>query len=439
MPKTCVLILLDGLGDRSHPELDHKTPLQAAHTPCLDRLAAMGGTGLYHAAKFGQPLPSENAHFTMFGNKKKEFPGRGPLEAIGADVPLGKDDVAMLAHFTSVLPTLHNELILKYDRICGTPAEIDGFYHVLENFEKDGIRIDLHKTGGLFSVLTMRGDVSPHITDSNPMVDRRFLSEIKPLDSFRDDPATIRTAEVLTAYLRWAYHQLSNEPQNKLRVKQKLPMINGLVTQRAGQLMPCVSMRDRYGLHGLVIASGVMYKGLAQYIGMSFHKAGDTRDPGHDLARRIEHAAGCVDEFDFIHVHTKAPDQAAHTKKPKAKVKAIESLDKGLNESIDSLINNDDVLLVVTADHSTPSCGTLIHSGEPVPLMFVGGGVRRDTVQQFDEVSVAGGALGSMRGDEIMYMILNYLDRARLVGIHDTPMKQEFWPGDYNPFILEPK
>ena len=333
MPKTCVLILLDGLGDRSHPELDHKTPLQAAHTPCLDRLAAMGGTGLYHAAKFGQPLPSENAHFTMFGNKKKEFPGRGPLEAIGADVPLGKDDVAMLAHFTSVLPTLHNELILKYDRICGTPAEIDGFYHVLENFEKDGIRIDLHKTGGLFSVLTMRGDVSPHITDSNPMVDRRFLSEIKPLDSFRDDPATIRTAEVLTAYLRWAYHQLSNEPQNKLRVKQKLPMINGLVTQRAGQLMPCVSMRDRYGLHGLVIASGVMYKGLAQYIGMSFHKAGDTRDPGHDLARRIEHAAGCVDEFDFIHVHTKAPDQAAHTKKPKAKVKAIESLDKEIGRA----------------------------------------------------------------------------------------------------------
>lgn len=439
MPKTCILILLDGLGDRSHSELGHKTPLQAAHTPSLDRLAAMGGTGLYHATKFGQPLPSENAHFAIFGNKKKEFPGRGPLEALGADVSLGPDDVAMLAHFTSLLPTLHNELILKYDRICGTPSEIDGLYSVLGNFTKDGISIDLHKTDGMFSVLTMRGDVSPHITDSNPMVDGRFVSEIKPLNSFKDDPAAIRTAEVLTDYLRWAYHQLSSEPQNKLRMKQQLPTINGLVTQRAGQLKPCVSMRDRYGLHGLIIASGVMYKGLSQYIGMNFHKARDTRDPGHDLARRIEHAAGCVDEFDFIHVHTKAPDQAAHTKSPTAKVKAIESLDKGLAESIDSLIDNDDVLLVVTADHSTPSCGTLIHSGEPVPVMFVGNGVRRDAVQQFDEISVAGGALGSMRGDEIMYMILNYLDKARLIGIHDTPMKQEFWPGDYEPFLIDPK
>jgi 2,3-bisphosphoglycerate-independent phosphoglycerate mutase len=196
-------------------------------------------------------------------------------------------------------------------------------------------------------------------------------------------------------------------------------------------------MRDRYGLHGLIIASGVMYKGLAQYLGMSFHKAKDTRDPGHDIARRIEHAADLVNDFDFIHVHTKAPDQAAHTKNPKAKVKAIESLDRGLTESIDSLLNNDDVLLAITADHSTPSCGTMIHSGEPVPLMFVGGGVRRDNVKSFDEISVAGGSLGSMRGDEMMYMILNYLDKARLIGIHDTPMKQEFWPGDYNPLLIE--
>jgi len=437
VPKTCILVLLDGLGDRSHPELDHQTPLQVANTPCLDRLATLGGTGLYHAAKFGQPLPSENAHFAMFGSSKEEFPGRGPLEALGADVPLGNDDVAMLAHFTSVLPTLEDELVLKYDRICGTPAEIDGLYSVLEGFEKNGITIELHETGGMFSVLTMRGDVSPHITDSNPMVDGRFISEIRPLAAYRDDPATIRTAEALTEYLRWAYQQLSNESQNKLRKKQKLPTINGLVTQRAGRLKPRVFMRDRYGLSGLLIASGVMYKGLAQYVGMGFHKVKDTRDPGNDLAQRIEHAANSIDDYDYIHVHTKAPDQAAHTKNPKAKIKAIESLDRGLAESIEPLLANDDVLLAVTADHSTPSCGTMIHSGEPVPIMFVGNGVRRDNVKQFDEISVAGGALGSLRGDEIMHMILNYLDRARLAGIHDSPMAQEFWPGDYEPFTIE--
>lgn len=438
MPDTCILILLDGLGDRAHAQFNHQTPLQAAHTPCLDRLASLGSTGLYHAGKLGRPLPSENAHFAMFGNPKSEFPGRGPLEALGAEVELGENDVAMLAHFTSVLETLERQLTLKYDRICGTPDEIDALYTAVDNYERDGIAIRLHKTGGMFSVLTMSGEVSPHITDSNPMVDGRFISEIRPLSSHRNDPVTLHTAEVLTEYLRWAYRRLSEVEQNKLRVKQKLPPMNGLVTQRAGRLCDRVHMRDRYGLRGLSMASGFMYKGLASFLGMDFHQVRDTRDPGRDMAERLDLAAAHVGAYDFIHVHTKAPDRAGHTKNPKAKIKAIEALDRGIAESIEPLLENEDVLLVITADHSTASCGTLIHSGEPVPAMFVGDGVRRDNVTQFDEINVAGGALSCMRGDEMIHMILNYLDRARLGGIHDSPYPQQFWPGDYDPFTVVP-
>ena len=65
MAKKCILILLDGLGDRAYEELNYLTPLQAAKTPTLDRLAAGGANGLYHAAMLGQALPSENAHFPV--------------------------------------------------------------------------------------------------------------------------------------------------------------------------------------------------------------------------------------------------------------------------------------------------------------------------------------------------------------------------------------
>lgn len=437
MPKKCVLILLDGLGDRALADLDHQTPLQAAQTPCLDQLASLGSTGLYHADKIGRPLPSENAHFALFGYPKNEFPGRGPLEALGTDVPLGENDVAMLAHFTSMLQTLEGELILRYDRICGTPEEIDALYSTVANFEQDGIRINLHQTGGMFSVLTMHGDVSPYITDSNPMVEGRMISAILPLASHANDSATIRTARVLTNYLRQAHTHLSRAKVNETRSRQKLPAINGLVTQRAGRLCPRTPMGERYGLRALSIASGVMYKGMAKFLGMDFHHMKDTRDPGLDLTKRIEFATNALDKYDFIHVHTKAPDHAAHTKRPYAKVKAIESLDQGLAESIRPLLYDDNVLLVVTADHSTPSGGSLIHSGEPVPLMFVGDNVRRDTVDRFDEIHVAAGALSSMRGDELMHMILNYTDRARLAGIHDCPQAREFWPGDYRPFTMK--
>ena len=72
-----------------------------------------------------------------------------------------------------------------------------------------------------------------------------------------------------------------------------------------------------------------------------------------------------------------------------------------------------------------------------MPLTFFGQGVRRDKVSRFDEVSAAGGALGTVRGRELMYLLLNHLDRAKLQGIMDTPVDQPYWPGHYQPFRLK--
>jgi 2,3-bisphosphoglycerate-independent phosphoglycerate mutase len=113
MSKKCIMILLDGLGDRSYLEFDHQTPLQSAKTPVLDRLAAQGANGLYHAGLLGQALPSENAHFAMFGYDMQDFPGRGALEALGAGLPIENDQVALLAHFVSVIPAAGGTLVLK--------------------------------------------------------------------------------------------------------------------------------------------------------------------------------------------------------------------------------------------------------------------------------------------------------------------------------------
>ncbi len=130
------------------------------------------------------------------------------------------------------------------------------------------------------------------------------------------------------------------------------------------------------------------------------------------------------------------PDEAAHTKDPQLKKQVIESLDKGIGQVIEPLMDDPEVLIIVTADHSTPSSGPLIHSGESVPLTIYGRGVRRDKVKRFNEISVASGALSLVRGKELMYLILNHLDRSKLQGIMDTPYDQPFWPGNYEPFRI---
>jgi len=51
---------------------------------------------------------------------------------------------------------------------------------------------------------------------------------------------------------------------------------------------------------------------------------------------------------DFIHVHTKAPDQAAHTKDPARKQEVIDCLDRGLDELVEAVEQRDDLLVGVS-------------------------------------------------------------------------------------------
>lgn len=433
--KKCILILLDGLGDRSYEAFGHQTPLQAARTPALDRLATVGANGLYHAAQLGLALPSENAHFAIFGYDQADFPGRGTLEALGAGMTLADDDVALLVHFSTILND-DGTFYLKRDTPPATAAEIEKLIPAIEHFSWRDIDITFHHVKGLFGVLVLKGGVSPYVTDTNPMRDDVFVMDLVPWKSHAADPATVKTAKALKAYLVHAHQVLDHHLINKTRVKKSLPPLNGLVTQRAGRMKKIIPFSSRFGLRGLSIASGVVFEGLSRFIGLDFLKARETDNPEADFAERLATAREASKQYDFIHVHTKAPDEAAHTKNPSFKKQVIEALDRAIAGHIDWLLDDPDILTVVTADHSTPSSGPLVHSGEAVPLTLCGEGVRRDGVVKFDEVSVATGALGTVRNRELMYLILNHLDRIKLMGIMDTDEDQMFWPGLYDKFKI---
>lgn len=220
------------------------------------------------------------------------------------------------------------------------------------------------------------------------------MPEILPWDTHAADPAAQRTAGALKQFLVWAYGRLREHPVNARRVREGLPPLTGLLTERAGRLGTVRPFRSQSGLRGLSLASAPIYWGLCTYLGMDVRKVADTADPGRDLAERLRLACDALPTHDFVHVHTKAADQAAHRKDPGAKREVIEVLGRGIGEAVEPLAEDPYVLLAVTADHSTPSSGPLVHSGETVPLTLCGQGVRRDAVTRYDEVSAAQGALG---------------------------------------------
>jgi len=435
VPAKFVLIILDGLGDRSFRRLGNMTPLQAAHTPFLDRISAMGANGLFHASLHGQALPSENAHFSMLGYDQRDFPGRGALEALGAGIDPGKHGVAVLAHFVNVLEE-EGRLRLVMDKVAAEPEDAGRAFREIAWYERGKISIELVPTKGLFGIVLLKGNVSPYITDSNPILDGRLLTKIRPWADYSHHGPSIDAAESLNKYLSCSHKKLEKAGFNRERAQKGLPALNALVTQRAGRLKDVVPFSRKFGLRGASISSGAVYSGLCRYLGLDTPEAPETRDPGLEISKRIEKAADLIDRYDFLHIHSKAPDEAAHRKDPVLKRDVIQKLDRGLARSLPGLLQRKDLILAVTSDHSTPSKGKMVHCGEPVPLTICGPGVRVDPVERFDEVSASRGALGFVRGGEFMYMVLNYLDRGKLAGLMDTPHDQPYWPGCSEPFEL---
>lgn len=425
----CILLLLDGLGDRSHPILNGMTPLQAAHAPNLDRIASIGMNGLFHAHLQGTALPSELAHFLMFGYRIDEFPGRGVIEALGEGLDIREGDVALLARVFST-ENVRDTLMLRHENPQVDRESCAVFQGAIRSFRQDGIEAEFFPTKGIGGILRLRGEVSKKVTDSNPITEGRPLMEVLPFRAMADDPPARNTARFLNDYLRWCYRTLSAHPLNQERTRGGLPPINAVGTQRAGMLTSLPSFTEKWGLKGLLIASGAVYHGLGEAIGMETLRVGDTDDPCADLRERLEIALRAR-EFDFIHVHTKVTDEAGHTGDPLIKKRVIEEIDAAFDFAVERIIPDEDVLFVVTADHSTACSGTMIHTGESVPLVMSGKYVRRDDVRKFDETSCAGGGLSLVRGTELMYLVLNFLDRGKLWGLMDSPDNQPYTPGRY--------
>ena len=73
---------------------------------------------------------------------------------------------------------------------------------------------------------------------------------------------------------------------------------------------------------------------------------------------------------------------------------------------------------------------------EPVPVSIVGPTVRLDGISSFDEVRAAAGCLGLLPGSELMLTLLNYSNRAILLGHRLGRRKTHFVPRDFEPFKL---
>ena len=383
-----LLVILDGLGDNQISALGEKTPLETAHIPNLDYMAEKGITGLMQPFQFffEKHPTSEGAHVGMFGYKDY-FLGRGPYEAAGINMPLYEGDVAFRVNFATI-----NEQGIVVDRRAGRIKKTEELIEALKGTEIEGIKFDLRRSDGHRAVLVLRGaNLSPNVTsnDSGEEGELRLVIESK-------SPEGIFTARILNEYLNKVYEILNNLESNKQR---EFPA-NYLLLRGAGQFKTIFPFEEKYGLKSVCIAGGGLYKGIARMIGMDvIEKPYFTADTDTDIWSKFQEVKEALSKYDFIFLHIKGTDVCSHDGRYEDKKRFIEEIDKHFK----SLLDIKNLLIVVTADHSTPS-ELKQHSKDPVPILIYGNG--KDEVNQFSEKEVKKGGLGLFPAEELLDKIL---------------------------------
>jgi 2,3-bisphosphoglycerate-independent phosphoglycerate mutase len=441
-PTPILFVILDGLADRPQKVLGGKTPLEAAHTPHLDRLAELGTNGLLVPLAPGVPLESEFSHFLLFGYPADKFPGRAAFETIGRGFEIAPHSVVFLASFASTTifeGKVRRESILWEERRPQDEEDCRELCAELAEYESCGIRFFLQSCNRCEAILTLFGNPSRYVSDVDPFYNGAFVARPLPLEEDPDQENAGRTAAALNDYLSWAHRRLNRHPLNRKRQERGLPLINFLLTKWAAAPPNVPPFQEQNGLRAASVENYPLYIGIARICGMTPVPVLQHDSVAEDFREKLRTAEELFRQgYEFVHLHSKGPDIAAHRKDPLGKKSAIEAIDSVLGPLVKQIENNEDLLVVVTGDHATPSSGPLIHSGEAIPLTIAGGpNVLVDEVKSFHERAAIAGGLGRIHGAELMPVLLNLTDRIRLHGVRHQRQMRPYWRWRREPFVVD--
>ncbi len=404
-----IIMIIDGMADRPLGELGGKTPLEAARTPNMDRMAELGINGIMDSIKPGIRPGSDTAHLSILGyDPYQVYTGRGPFEAAGVGVEVMPGDIAFRCNFSTA-----SEDGTITDRRAGRIRE--GTDQLAETLNTMGLEEDVQvifkESTGHRAVLVLRGPgLSDQISDADPKHEGKKYKEVVGLD---DSPQAQKTSRILNRVIKKSYQLLKEHPINMERTKKGEPPANIVLPRGAGAVPNAQPFNEKYNLKSACIAETGLIQGIAQIVGMDIIE--------------VEGATGGVDtnldnitnsillnatlDYDFLLINIDGADEAGHDGNLQEKVEFIEKVD----EVIGKVMELEDVYFILTADHSTP-IAVMDHTGDPVPLVIKGPGVRVDAVNQFHERAAASGGLCRIRGSDIMNILLDLMNRSSKFG-----------------------
>ncbi len=385
-----IIFLGDGMADLPLKELSGKTPLQAAGTPNMDRLAAGGEIGLVKTIPDDFLPGSDVANLSVLGfDPEKYFTGRAPLEAASMGIELDANDVA----FRCNLVTLDDARMTDFSADHITTDEATALIKDIDN-ALSSEQVSFYPGVSYRHLMVWKDGIQgilctpPHDIPGMPI---------------RDYLPCRPGAELLKDLMLRSQNLLKNHPVNLERVRQGKRPANSIWLWGQGKCPSMPTLQNKYGITGSVISAVDLVKGIGIYAGLSTVEVPgatgyfDTNYQGKAMA-----ALEALKDQDFVYLHVEAPDEAGHIGDIDEKIRAIENFDdKVVGTVLKGLQELEPFRVLLLPDHPTP-ISIRTHTKEMCPFVIYDSRRVKDSEQVFDEETAMQSGLVVQTGHRIM-------------------------------------
>lgn len=365
-----LILLGDGMADWPIEELGGKTPLEAADTQNMDKIAA-GLTGLVKTVPENLKPGSDVANLSVLGyDPNLYYTGRAPLEAVSKDVPMGDNDVAYRCNFVKI------ENGIMADFAAGHVESI--IAHKLidllnEKMSRDDVKF--------YAGVSYRNLMVWHNGKKDNTTPPHDISD-KPVRSYLPNGGA-------SAFLK----SIMNEASDILKNNNIYKEANAIWLWGEGKKPSMPLFTEKFNKTGCMVSAVDLMIGIGKLAGMETPFVPnvtafiDTNYEGKIEAafKSLKHGA------DFAYVHVEATDEAGHMGDLETKIKAIELFDKKIVgyalKRIESF--DDDFRIAVLPDHPTP-IKLKTHTKDPVPFAIYDS-TKTSGIGSYNEKSCANG------------------------------------------------
>ena len=398
-----IIILGDGMADEPIGSVGGRTPLQAASKPSIDRVAALGRSGMLATVPAGFAPGSEIANLSVLGyDLPKVFEGRGSLEAASMGVRIEDGEMAMRCN----LLTIEQGRIKNHSAGHITSEEAAELIVFLQK-ELGGGDANFSPGVSYRHLLKLKGGdkriatTPPHDVPGTPYRDVLVRALV---------PEAEATAVRINELIERSQELLKDHPVNRARVAAGKEPANSIWPWSPGYRPRMETLMQRYGIRdGVVISAVDLIKGIGVYAGLTpIDVEGATGLYTTNYEGKARAALDALRTHDFVFLHIEASDEAGHEGDAELKVRTIEYLDSRVVKTILDEISGWDepVSMAILPDHPTP-CALRTHTAKPVPFTIYRTGMPGDGVRRFDERSAQAGSYGNLSGDEFMNLFID--------------------------------